>query len=217
MAENKLFKLNNVRIVFPKLFDGEQEKYQETDKDAYYGASWLIVPTDPQVEAIKAEIRRVAVAKWKDQAEAMLKAFALKDKLPLHDGDLKATKPYGAAYKGMLYISARNNARTNPPIPVYDNVIDPATGKARVITSRNDPHAPYSGCFTNVYLNFFGYTTGGEGIACSIAGVQFSKDGERLSGGVQAAADDFEAVKLEDVFPEESKQATPTPTAKSLF
>jgi hypothetical protein len=131
----------------------------------------------------------------------MLKILAAKDKLCLHDGDLKADKPYGAAYKGMLYISARNNARTGPPPVVFDNVKDPNTGQARAITSANDEKAPYSGCYVNVILSLFGYQQGGgEGIGAQILGVQFTKDGERLAGGGVAAADDFEAADSEEIF-----------------
>ena len=189
------FLLSNVRIVFPKLFEGQAEAF-EGKGDPYYAASFIIAPTDAQIESvIKPQIRAAARAKWGEKADEMLKIFAAKDKLPIHDGMLKANKPYGAAYKGMLYVSARNNGKTNPPIPVYDNVIDPKTGQARIITSAADKAAPYSGAYVNVYLNFFGYAAGGgEGVGASIAGVQKHADGERLAGGVAAAASDFAAV-----------------------
>jgi hypothetical protein len=192
-----LLYLQNLRIVFPKLLAGQEEVFKGkdgADKDPYYSASWLIDPTDPQVELVKAEIRRVAQKKYPQNWEEMLKVFQAKDKLPIHDGLLKANKPYGAAFKGMLYISARDNAAKKPPRAVYDNIVDPKTGHARVITSPTDPKFPYSGAFTNVYLSFFTYNQGGgEGIGASIAGVQFHADGERLAGGVTAQASAFKA------------------------
>jgi len=188
------FKLSGVRAVFPKFFKGQEEAFQGKG-DPYYSGAFLIETTDKQVELVKAMIRDAAAKKYGDKAEAMLKIFAAKDKLPVHDGDIKADKAYGAAYKGKLYVSARNNARTNPPVPVFDNVIDSATGLARVIDSANDIKAPYSGCYVNVFLNFFAYNAGGgEGIGASILGVQFAKDGERLAGGVLTKADDYEAI-----------------------
>lgn len=185
--------LSNVRIVFPKLFVGQEEPFGGKG-DPYYSASFLVEPNDPQIAAIKAEILRVARAKWGEKAEDNLKIAQAKDKLLIHDGVMKANKPYGDAYKGKLYVSARNNAKTNPPIPVYDNVTDPKTGEARVITSPTDAKAPYSGSFVNVYLNVFAYSNEGEGVAASIAGVQFHADGERLAGGVTAKAGAFKAV-----------------------
>lgn len=194
MASNDKFLLMNVRAVFPKYFKGQEEAF-EGKGDPYYSGAFLISPTDPQVAKIKEEIVKAARVKLGEKAEAELKIYSAKDKLPIHSGDLKADKPYGAAYKGMLFVSGRNNAKTNPPIPVYDNEIDPTTKVARVIESAADPKAPYSGCYVNVYLNFFAYSQGGgQGIGCSIAGVQFHKDGERLSGGVSARAGDFEAI-----------------------
>lgn len=193
-ANSSMFLLKNVRAVFPKFFAGQAEAF-EGKGDAYYSGSFLLEITDPQVELVKEEIRKAARIKWPQDWEARLKTFAAKDKLALHDGAMKAHKPYGAAYAGKLYVSGRNNAKTNPPIPVYDNVTDPKTGSARIIESVADKKAPYSGSFVNVYLNFFGYAAGGgEGVGASIAGVQFHADGERLSGGVTAKANDFAAI-----------------------
>lgn len=193
------FMLRNVRIVFPNLFKGEAKQQKKPDgtlTDPAYGASFLIAPNDPQIEQIiKPAILKAAQKKFGPEWEAILRAAQAKDKLPIHDGNLKAHLPYGAPYKGMMFINARNQEKAYPGgVPVYDNVQDSNTGQARVITSRNDPHAPYSGCYVNVSLSFWGYTQGDKGISASIAGVQFFKDGERLSGGVVAQATDFEAV-----------------------
>jgi len=193
-TQQSLFLLKNVRAVFPKYFKGQEEAF-EGKGDPYYSGSFILPPDHPQLGELKTAIRDAAVAKLKDKADEALKLYQMKDKLPVHDGVLKASKPYGAAFKGNMYVSARNNAKTNPPIPVYDNVQDPTTGQARVITDQTDSRAPYSGCFVNVYLNFFAYNAGGgEGIGASIAGVQFHADGERLAGGVTAKASDFAAV-----------------------
>lgn len=191
-------KLLNVRITFPKLF--EAEKFKADDKDAYYSASFLLPKDHPQLSELARTTRKAAAIKWKDKAEEMLMIAKSKDKLPIHDGMMKALKSYGAEYAGNFYVSARNNARTGARPGVYDNVIDPATGKARIITSSSDPRAPYSGMYVNVHLDLFGYKQGGgEGIGASIAGVQYHRDGERLSGGSIAAAEDFEAIPLEIV------------------
>lgn len=187
------FKLDNVRAVFPKLFAGQEEQFQGTG-DAYWNGSFLLPKDHPQLEALKQKIREAAEFKWPGKGDAMLRVFQAKDKICLHDGDMKADKPYGAAYKGMLYVSARNNAAKGPPPGVFDNVIDPTTKEARIIKSPNDSRAPYSGSYVNVILNIFGYSAGGgEGVGASIGGVQFNKDGERLAGGGLSSAKDFVA------------------------
>lgn len=218
--KDNLFLLKNVRITFPKLAEGDAEAF-DGKGDAYYSASFILGADHPQMGEVKERIKQAAAAKFGDKAEDLLKVFAKKDKLPVHDGDLKSSKPYGAAYKDKLYISARNNARTNPPIPVFDNVKDPATGAARVISSKADAHFPYSGAYVNVYLNFFGYEQGGgQGIGASIGGVQWHADGERLSGGVTASASQFEAAdaaELEDFVKNMPTGTEPAKGAKSLF
>ena len=186
--------LNNVRATFPKYFAGQEEAF-EGKGDAYWSGSWLMPTDHPDLVLLKTAILAAAEAKWPNKGAGMLKVFMAKDKLALHDGDLKADKPYGAAYKGMLYVSARNNAAKGPAPLVVDNVIDPATGEARVISSPNDARAPYSGAYVNVKLALFGYETGGgQGVGAQILGVQFHADGERLSGGGVAAATDFQAI-----------------------
>jgi hypothetical protein len=196
-TSNPLFLLKNVRIVFPKLLKGQEEAF-EGKGDPYYSASFIVSPDDPQIAGLKTAIRDAAVAKHKEKADDVLKVYQMKDKLPIHDGALKSGKPYGEAYKGKLYVSARNNAKTNPPVAVFDNVQDAATGHARAITESTDARFPYSGSYVNVFLNFFAYSAGGgEGVGASIAGVQFHADGERLAGGVTAKASDFAAVPAE--------------------
>jgi hypothetical protein len=190
-----ILRLDGVRLTFPKIFDGQAEQYQGKGAK-YYNASFIIDPAQqPEVvKKIKDAVAAVAAEKFKDGAAAQLKVFSAKDKLPLHDGDLKADKPYGAAYKGKVYVSARNNADKNPAPPVFDNVKDPATGQARRITSPADAKAPYSGCYVNAQLELFYYkANGGEGIGASIRGVQFHEHGERLAGGGVASASDFAA------------------------
>lgn len=206
-------KVANVRITFPKLLKGQEEQFANKG-DPYYSASFLLPKDHPDLQKLRDGIVKAAKAKWPTDWEAKLLEFKAKDKLPVHDGDVKAAKPYGAAYAGKLFLSARNNARTNPPIPVFDNVTDPATGKAREITAATDPKFPYSGSYVNVFVNLFGYSRdGGVGIGASIAGVQFAKDGERLAGGVSSSADDYDAIPDENV-----AKATATGTgAAALF
>jgi hypothetical protein len=187
-------RLENVRIVFPKLFEGQAEQFNNKG-DPYYSASFLLAPDHASIATLKQAIVAAATAKWGAKASDMLKEFQIKDKLPIHDGALKSSKPYGEAYKGMMYVSARNNARTNPPVPVFDNVIDPATKEARVIPSATDAKAPYSGSYVNAILNVFAYSRdGGIGIGASIVGIQFHADGDRLAGGETASASDFKAI-----------------------
>jgi len=202
-------RLENVRITFPRLFAGEAEQF-EGKGDAYYSGNFLLSKDHPGLKALSDAIMAAAQKKWKDKAAEKVRNAKARDKLPVHSGELKADKPYGAAYAGMLYVSARNNASKNPPIPVYDNVIDPKTNAAKELSAADA--RIYSGCYVNVLLDIFGYDQGGEGLGAAMAGVQFHADGERLSGVAPARADDFVAHKAADaVMPDN------TGSADSLF
>lgn len=186
-------KLNNVRIVFPVLFTPEE--YRQGDgKGFFYSASFLVERSNPGLPALSTAIRVAAEQKWKEKAEGMLNLAKARDKLPVHDGDMKASKAYGAAFVGKLYVSARNKVTPqNTPPQVFALEQDPATGLARVILANEG--RPYSGEYVNVILDAFAYSKdGGEGVACSIAGVQSLNRGERLAGGASASASDFESV-----------------------
>jgi hypothetical protein len=193
MNDPVVVKLKEVPIVFPKVLAGQEEAFQGKG-DPYFSASFIISKGDENYKAMVAGLQKAAENKWKDKAAAQLKVCAAKDKLALHDGDLKASKAYGAVYLGKFYVSARNNAVKHVAPVVVDNVNDPTTGKLRVITKQNDPHAPYSGAIVNAVLNLFAYQNEGEGVAASITGIQFVRDGQRLSGGATLAPDAFEAI-----------------------
>lgn len=185
--------LKEVVAVFPKVLKGQEEAFQGKG-DPYFSSSFIITKDDPNYKAMVAGLMKAAEKKWKEKAGAQLKVCAAKDKLALHDGDLKAGKAYGAVYAGKYYVSARNNAVKNQPPTVVDNVNDPKTNKLRLITEQNDPHAPYSGVIVNVVLNLFAYSNEGEGVAASIVGVQFVRHGTRLSGGATLAPDAFQPI-----------------------
>lgn len=181
-----LVRINNVRITFPKLFPGQEDSFGGKG-DPYFSASFIMPKDHPDLDKLEAAITEAAKQKWPQKFASHLKAARAKDKLPLHDGDLKADKPYGAAYAGNFYISARNNAKTSPAPTVVN-------AAAKKLDSANDPQAPYSGCYVNVFLSIYAYQNEGEGIGASIAGVQFASDGERLSGGAVVSPADFGAL-----------------------
>jgi hypothetical protein len=211
-------KLKEVVIVFPKVLRGQEEAFQGKG-DPYWGASFIVKKGDANYNTMVAGIKAAAEKKWKDKAAGMLKVCSAKDKLALHDGDMKADKAYGAAYAGKFYVSARNNAVKSPAPVVVDNVVDPTNvgpgGKPQLrhITAQNDPHAPYSGAVVNAVLDLFAYQNEGEGVAASITGIQFVRDGERLGGGGVLAPDAFEAIPEAEDASEAATGGNPDPFA----
>jgi hypothetical protein len=158
-----------------------------------------IIPRDhPQLAEIKAAMSETAVAKWGAKAGETLKQLQAADRLCLHDGDAKSDK---AGYAGNLFINASNELRPLVVGPSQE-VLTAADGK------------PYSGSYGNVIVEFWAQDNKfGKRVNASLMGAQHVKDGDRLSGGGIAAADDFEAIPQ----PDAAKAATAGTGAAALF
>lgn len=169
--------LNDVRLSFAQaLFEAQQVQGQGEKK---FSASFLFPPTHPAHALIKEGFKKVAQEKWKDKATEVFLALKAGDKLCLHDGD---SKPQYEGYKGMLFVNASNKLR---PLVIDGNKspLDAASGK------------PYSGCYVNGVIELWAQENKfGRRINASLLGVQFLRDGARLSGGGVASADDFQAI-----------------------
>ena len=152
----------------------------------------------PQLGEIKAAMSEAATNKWGAKAAEVLKQLQAADRLCLHDGDAKSDKP---GYAGKLFVNASNELRPGVFGPNRE-VLVAADGK------------PYSGSYGNIIIDFWAQDNQfGKRVNASLLGVQHVKDGERLSGGGVAAADDFEAI------PEQAAQtaAVSGKGAASLF
>ena len=184
MSNNPLrFRLDDVRVAFPVLFKAEQFNGEGKFR---CGATLLLGPDHPQLKQVEAAIEQAAREKWKDKAPAILKAARAKDKVALRDGD---TKPKYDGFAGNWFVSANcrggdTEAEAGKP-KVYDanrnEVTDPAKNPI------------YSGCYVNAVVEFYADSRYGDGVFCTLAGIQFRRDGDAF-GGAPAKADDFEAM-----------------------
>lgn len=172
------YRIDNVRFNYTNtLFTARKPKTGEGKEK--FSVVALFPKDHPQVAAIKAEIQKVADAKWPGKGAEVLKQLAAGDRLCLHDGEAKADKP---GYEGNLFINASNELRPLVVGPQREPLVE-ADGK------------PYSGSYGNIIVEFWAQDNQfGKRISASLLGVQHIKDGERLSGGSVAAADDFDAI-----------------------
>lgn len=172
-------KLKNVRLSFPDLFKPRPFNPGDTPK---FKATFLIPKDDPQIKAIEAAIVATAKEKWpKDWQKVLASIKGNANKFCFQDGD---NKTYDG-YEGMMALSASNKARPS----VFD--------RDRSVLTEDDGK-PYAGCFVNCIVDLFAYTNSGNGIAASLSGVQFFRDGEAFSGGRPAKADDFDDLGVDD-------------------
>lgn len=185
--------LNNVRLAFPDIWEAKSVN----GGPAAYGSSFLMDPGHEAIAMLKKGFETVAKEKWGDKAGAIYQQLKAGDKLCLHNGDAKADF---AGFEGMMYVSARSSAR---PL-VVDRDLSPLT--------RNDGK-PYAGCYVNAVVELWAqdHKQYGKRINAQLVSMQFVKDGDRFSGGVQASVDDFKPIDM----PADDKGAPAT--ADSVF
>lgn len=198
---SKTILMNNVRLLrvsLTKPYIGKDAKIDPaTGKaDGKYHVDAVFPPTHPQFPELQNLIRSVATAKWKDQTQQTLDMIkGNNQRFPLQRGD--QYRPGKPAYAGMLYLSAGN--KDQPTILVTENGMNlsnrplPADVlKGVPILTPAHPKWPYEGSYANLMLEFYTYLYGNSpGLGCSVLGVQFYRDGERLKGSSVATGAEF--------------------------
>lgn len=171
--------LKNVRLSFPDLFT--PKAFQAGDEPKYK-ATFLIEKGSDNEKAVEAAIKAVAKEKFASKADSVLKSIrGNPNKFCFQDGD---TRDYDG-YEGMMALGASNKAR--PLIIDRDKApLTAADGK------------PYAGCYVNATVELFGYDKSGNGIAASLKGVQFVKDGDAFGGGAPASPDEFDDLGVDE-------------------
>ena len=172
------------RLSYPNLFTARAINDQGDPK---YSATLLIPKSDTAtVERVHAAID----AAVKDGIERRIFKGAVDPSRskypPLRDGDSPKDdgSPRGDEFAGHWFISAK--APGNKPRPsVVDANVQPVMDESEI----------YAGCYVNMFVEFYAYeTSGNKGIAASLRGVQFVRDGERLGGEPLEAEDMFSAI-----------------------
>src|SRR5262245_31594875 len=106
--------LENVRLSYFYGFEPYVGKNSEGKDTRTYSVHALFDATHPALELVKQAQRKVAVAGWGPQAEAVLNQLAAQDKLCLHNGNV--SKMDNEAYKDKFFVSA--NSKNKPRIIV---------------------------------------------------------------------------------------------------
>lgn len=134
----------------------------------------------PFKDALGAAIQQAANEKFGARAATILAQLKAQNRLILHDGAEKGEKP---GYVGNLYFNAANELR---PL-----LLNAAGGSVQASDG-----VLYGGCYvTGVFDVWAGPGAKKQDmVGISLLGVQFMRDGERLGGGLVAAADDFAAI-----------------------
>lgn len=158
-----------------------------------YRSNWLFDPNTAEgracIAACKKAVEEVKVAQWKDKA----KSIKFKpDRLCFREGDTFCNEETGEIYEGYEGMMALVTNNQNKPTIV---------NRDRTPLSKDDG-VIYSGCYCVVVARFYAVTgqeKGGNGIFCTLEGVQFLRNGEAFGSAALNAEEAFEDLgDLED-------------------
>lgn len=170
--------ISNARLAFPQVF---KPSTVNGEGEPAYSAQLLIPPNHPFVAEIKKACEEVGKAKWGAKWPGVKKELEAKDRMPYHDGDLKAQ---WSGFEGNIYISTRSQQGTRPT--VVDRKRQPLTEADGVI---------YAGCYVNANIELWTQDNQyGKRINAQLRGIQFLRDGDSFGGGSAASADEFDEI-----------------------
>lgn len=186
--------LENVTLSFPHILEPNTSLEGAKPK---YGCALLMDKDSQEAKAIETSIVATAKEAFGAKGEKVVAGMKAKGKFPLKAGDLKEEL---AGYAGRLFI----NTNSGIVIPCYK----------RDRTKMNEQEIRemmYAGATVHAIVSFYKYShkTGGDGVGIGLKGLQFVKDGDRLSGGGVAKAEDFPELEAATGFGEEGEGASP--------
>ena len=156
------------------------------DGEPAYGAKFPIEPGSDAEKKIEAAMRAVALEKWGDKGDGVLKRL-------IDDGDVAFTKKVyrskktGEAYQGfegMHYLSARSTSTTPTVVDQFKQEISDKKTIERMAFSGAVVHASFEIWAQN--------NKWGQRINCTLRGIMLTGKGQNFGGGsAPASADEF--------------------------
>lgn len=169
--------LKDVRIAFCDLY--EPRGFEDGGKKRY-GATLLVEPDSPNDKLIRQTIQEAAIEKFgdKDKAAKFVKSVAgQKGQFCYLDGDVK---DYDGFAGNMALAAHRNDDQGAPAVVDRDKTPLPqSSGKV------------YAGCYVNAKVDIWIQHPKYPGVRCTLAAVQFNRDGEAFAGS-RANAEGFD-------------------------
>ena len=177
MSDNIVF-LSNVRLSFPTLVEPKLQKGGSTKK---YSADFLLTKDNPSFAAFMKVVNEIAVAKWKENAGAVISMLNNDRKLRCYGkGEEKINQKTFKVYDGYpdhLYISANQVESKIVQMIRPDGTSVPSSD---TLEYQALARKLYGGCYVHAAVKPWPQDSldHGKGIRCELLAVKFAKDGE---------------------------------------
>lgn len=170
------------RLSFPDLWDATE--FKPGDGKPRWNATFLVEPGSASDKAIRAAMKKAAIAVYADKADAALKKFeGQKNQCCYLSGD---TRDYDG-YAGMMALSAHRPAKTkNGSASSRPAIIDRDTSPLAAEDGK-----PYAGCYVKAKVGVYCQAGENPGVRASFSVVQFVRDGDAFAGSAPSV-DGFE-------------------------
>ena len=164
-----MVRIGEVRFSYANVF----EPRANNNGDPKYSCA-VLIPKD-NAAAVKLVQDAIAAAQEIGKSSKWGGKIPRPCKTPLRDGDLDRDDP---VYEGHYFINASASTKSKPAVKILDGGI---------LADALDNEDFYSGCYGAAVLNFFPYdSNGNKGIGAGLNVVLKTRDGEKLSGGINA-------------------------------
>ena len=183
--------LSNVRLSFPHLVEPHSAIAGGVKK---YSADFIMPPDNPGIQQFMAQYMALAVAKWGENANAVMQMIQADRKLRCYGAgndkvDKKTFKPY-SGYADQVYISA-NKDQMPQMIAGDGKPVEAGNTMAYQSLARK----MYGGCRVNAAIKpWVQENSFGRGIRCDLIALQFAADDEAFGEGAADASAMFGAV-----------------------
>ena len=167
-----MVRIGEVRFSYASVF----EPRSSMGNDPKYSCA-ILIPKDNTAavklvqDAVQAAMEQGKTSKWGGKIPRACKS-------PLRDGDVE--REDDPVYEGHWFINASASTKSKPAVKILDGGI---------LADALDEEDFYSGAYGAAVLNFFPYSaSGNNGVGAGLNVVLKTRDGERLSGGIDADA-----------------------------
>ena len=164
-----MVRIGEVRFSYANVF----EPRANSNGDPKYSCA-ILIPKD-NTAAVKLVQDAIAAAQELGKSSKWGGKIPRPCKTPLRDGDTDRDDPI---YEGHWFINASASTKSRPAVKILDGGI---------LADALDNEDFYSGCYGAAVLNFFPYdSNGNKGVGAGLNVVLKTRDGEKLSGGINA-------------------------------